>query len=166
MIVRIRLDELHRVAASKPDPAAYVAAHEDAAVEKTDTHLRLERSAYDALRLKLNPPAKGSKLTQLVRVARAGGRAARSVAKTSLGIDRVTDTQVEARLGVCRACPGGHAVMKDGEVHTCGPMLESMRDAGLGTCGCILRKKARDRKEDCPFGWWPTNGANKPEGSA
>ncbi len=23
------------------------------------------------------------------------------------------------------------------------------------TCGCILRKKARDLAEACPFGWWP-----------
>lgn len=81
--------------------------------------------------------------------------AAASVAKTSLGIDRASDEQIKARLDVCRACPGGHAIYRRDKLHTCGPMLQSMRDAGRGTCGCILRGKARDPAEDCPFGWWP-----------
>jgi hypothetical protein len=34
-------------------------------------------------------------------------------------------------------------------------MLASMREAGEGTCGCVLRRKARDLAEDCPFSWWP-----------
>jgi hypothetical protein len=93
-------------------------------------------------------------------VLRHASHAATSVAKTSLGIDRATDEQVEARLNVCRQCPGDHAVWRDdpasgGDVHTCGPMLGSMREAGEGTCGCVLRKKARDLAEDCPFDWWP-----------
>ncbi len=104
------------------------------------------------------PPQPG-KTRQTLNVIRHAGHAARSVAKTTLGIDRASEAQVEARLNVCRQCPGGHAVWtpggpRGGDVHTCGPMLQSMRDAGEGTCGCILHKKARDRAEDCPFGWW------------
>ncbi len=79
---------------------------------------------------------------------------AASIAKTSLGIDRANDEQVETRLNVCRKCPGGHAVWKNGDVHTCGSILTSMRNSSHGTCGCILFKKARDLVEDCPFGWW------------
>lgn len=92
---------------------------------------------------------------QGLNVLRHAGHAAASVAKTSLGIDWATDEQVEARLNVCRQCPGNHAIWRDDDVHTCGPMLASMREAGEGTCGCILRKKARDLAENCPFGWWP-----------
>jgi hypothetical protein len=92
---------------------------------------------------------------QGLNVLRHAGHAATSVAKTSLGIDRATDEQVEARLNVCRQCPGDHAIWRNGDVHTCGPMLASVREAGEGTCGCVLRKKARDLAEDCPFGWWP-----------
>ena len=85
------------------------------------------------------------------------GHAGKSVVKTALGVGRATDARVEARLDVCRRCPGGHAVWKDGDVHTCGPMLTAMREAGTsGGCGCILRKKAHDLAEDCPFGWWVT----------
>lgn len=94
-------------------------------------------------------------LQQYAQAAKRAAHSAHSVAKTSLGIDRATDEQVEARLNVCRNCPGGHAVWKDGDVRTCGPMLASIKDEGGGTCGCVLRKKARDRAERCPFNWWP-----------
>ena len=63
---------------------------------------------------------------------RHAGHAATSVAKTTLGIDRASEEQVEARLDVCRQCPGQHAVWRDEDVHTCGPMLASMREAGQG----------------------------------
>ena len=80
-----------------------------------------------------------------------------SVAKTSLGIDRASDEQVEARLSVCRNCPGGHATWKNGDVHTCGPMLESAKGTAIdGTCGCLLKKKARDARQTCPSDWWPS----------
>lgn len=101
--------------------------------------------------------APSGSLATYARVARRAAHATRSVAKTSLGMHRATNEQVEARLNVCRQCPGGHATWKDGDVHTCGPMLESMKGNGQGTCGCILRRKARDLAEDCPFGWWPAN---------
>lgn len=50
-----------------------------------------------------------------------------------------------------------HAVWTSGggDVHTCGPMLQSMHESDQGTCGYILYKKARDRAEVCRFGWWP-----------
>ena len=102
------------------------------------------------------PALKPSPKRQALNVISAVAHASKSVAKTTLGIERASNEQVEARLNVCRQCPGGHAIWRDNELHTCGPMLESMRGAGKGTCGCILEKKARDLAEDCPFGWWPT----------
>jgi hypothetical protein len=34
-------------------------------------------------------------------------------------------------------------------------MLESVAStANDRTCGCLLKKKARDLAEGCPFGWW------------
>lgn len=96
-----------------------------------------------------------TKMRQALNVLGAASHAARSVVKTSIGIDRATNEQVESRLAICRQCPGDHAVFRSGELHTCGPMIASMREAGEGTCGCILEKKARDLAEDCPFGWWP-----------
>lgn len=87
-------------------------------------------------------------------VAAANG--VKSIVKTRLlRLDRLSDLQVEDRLKVCRSCPGGHATFKKGHLHTCGPMIKSIRAQGRGPCGCILRAKARDLKEDCPFGYWP-----------
>jgi len=105
--------------------------------------------------------AKSSITPQALNVMGNALHGAASIAKTTLGIDRASDEQVEARLNVCRQCPGGHAVWKEGDVHTCGPMLQSMRDAGHGTCGCILHKKARDLDQACPFGWWPQSTSAK-----
>lgn len=93
-----------------------------------------------------------SKNRNIVGVA---GHAAKSVVKTTLGVDRLNADQIKARLDICRQCPGNHAEWKKGDVHTCGPMLKSLRDKKRKTCGCILCAKARDRKEDCPFGYWP-----------
>jgi hypothetical protein len=98
------------------------------------------------------PPTRGR---QALNLAKAAAHAATSVAKTTIGIDRVFDELVQARLNVCRQCPGGHATWKNGDVHTCGPMLESVAStANDRTCGCLLKKKARDLAEGCPFGWW------------
>jgi len=86
------------------------------------------------------------------------GHAAKSVVKTQLlRRDRVAEADYQARLEVCRHCPGAHATFKsDGSLHTCGPMVESLKEQGRKTCGCVLSKKARDAKETCPFGYWPT----------
>ena len=99
---------------------------------------------------------RGGVLRDYARAGRRAAHGAKSVAKTSLGIDRLPDDQVQARLDVCRTCE--HAVWrKDGtDVHTCGPMVQSLKREGKGTCGCVLGKKSLDRKEDCPFGYWPT----------
>jgi len=101
------------------------------------------------------PTSQLSKSRQIITMARSAARATRSIARTSLGINRATDEQVDARLNACRQCPGNHAIWKNGDVHTCGPMVASMKGQGEGTCGCVLRRKARDLAEDCPFGWWP-----------
>ncbi len=100
------------------------------------------------------PPT--SKLKTAAHITHRLAHAAASIAKTTLGIDRATEEQVDARFNVCRHCPGGHATFNaDGSLPTCGPMLESLKRDGHGTCGCILTIKARDRAEACPFGWWP-----------
>lgn len=93
-------------------------------------------------------------VTQMITVAGRVAHAAGSIAKTTVGIDRALPGEVEARLNVCRKCPGAHAIWKDGDVHTCGPMIASLTRAGHGTCGCVLKKKALDAAEHCPFGWW------------
>jgi len=98
------------------------------------------------------PPTRGR---QALNLGKAAAHAATSVAKTSLGIDRAPDELVEARLNVCRNCPGNHATWKNGDVHTCGPMVESAKGVRDGTCGCLLRAKAKDVTERCPFNHWP-----------
>jgi hypothetical protein len=95
-----------------------------------------------------------SRTHQFANLLGSAARATRSVAKTSLGIGWASDEQAVARLDVCRQCPGNHAVWKNGDVHTCGPMLASMKGQGEGTCGCILHREARDLAENCLFGWW------------
>ncbi len=130
-----------------------------------DAHYWIDPQAYLNLcqRWQTTPPRKPpkprksrpSRSRQFVNLIGSAARATRSVARTSLGIHRATDEQVEARLNICRQCPGNHGIWKHGDVHTCGPMLASMKGQGEGTCGCILRRKARDLTEDCPFGWWP-----------
>ena len=122
-------------------------------VESDEIDAAIRRMIDKPKQIKQTP--KPTTVQQAINVTRRAGHAAKSISKTTLGIDRASDRQVEARLAVCRQCPGNHAVFRKGELHTCGPMLDSMRDAGQRTCGCILSKKARDLAEDCPFGWWP-----------
>lgn len=110
-------------------------------------------------------PTRPSPTRQVINVAKAAGHAAKSIAKTSLGIGRATDEQVDARLSICRNCPGRYAVFRDRELHTCGPMVSSAIQAGGGPCGCVLSKKARDLAENCPFGWWPKQGIAGPPNS-
>ena len=105
----------------------------------------------------LTVSAKPGVLQQAANVARSGAQAALSVAKTTAGIDRLPDDQVEARLAICRQCPSGHARFdRRGNLSTCGSMLESMRkaDPNSKACGCVLNKKARDASQHCPEGHW------------
>lgn len=90
--------------------------------------------------------------------ARAAAHGAASVIRTSLGIGLLPRSAAEARLAVCRSCPGGLAVLRGDEVYTCGKLLEIHEEQGRSTCGCILRVKAVDAEEDCPNGWWPRAG--------
>lgn len=145
-------------------PAGYMEDVLARAERVDDEHYWIEPQAYLDLcrRWQAAPPPPKSRPSRPRRIANlisSAARATRSVARTSLGINRATDEQIDARLNVCRQCPGNHAIWKNGDVHTCGPMLQSMADTGGGTCGCILRRKARDLTEDCPFGWWPTIGS-------
>lgn len=140
-------------------PAGYVEDVLARAERVDDEHYWIEPQAYLDLcrRWQAAPPPKPrpSRTRQVANLIGSAARATRSVTKTSLGIHRATDKQVDARLNVCRQCPGNHAIWKHGDVHTCGPMLQSMKAEGGGTCGCILRRKVRDLTEHCPFGWWP-----------
>ena len=96
-----------------------------------------------------------SRFARAITRARAAAHGTLSVLKTSLGVGLLPRPQVDARLEVCRKCPGGLAVMRGDEVHTCGKLLELHREQGRSTCGCILRLKAVDAEEHCPNGWWP-----------
>ncbi len=96
--------------------------------------------------------AGGSALGAAVRLAHG----ALSITKTAVGVDRAPDDLVQARLAVCEHCPGGHAIRReDGSLQSCGPLLAALTANGRAPCGCLLRHKARDRRESCPFGWWP-----------
>ncbi len=159
MMRRRSLDNLYRKAEQRPAGYLVDVLNHAVTVNRDEGWYTLRDEDFDMLRKRWAsgaPPQPASKLRAAARVTRRVARAARSIAKTSIGIDRATDEQVEARLNVCRQCPGSHAVWRDGNVFTCGPMLASMREAGTsGGCGCVLRKKARDLAEGCPFGWWP-----------
>lgn len=72
-----------------------------------------------------------------------------------LRMHRATDDEFKARLAVCENCEFSTR-KKSGELHSCGPMLQELRNQGKKTCGCILKNKARDRREDCPNNYWPT----------
>lgn len=179
-LLQRRVDKLRESAMLRfPDDVdqrdSYIQEHLRLSERHDETHYWISLEAFDRLSREIiskhgpRPPLpadtldseqgadrSASRLSRVGNVLRGAARAARSVAKTSLGIDRASDEQVEARLGVCRACPGHHATFKqNGDLNTCGPMVKSIADAGLKTCGCVLNKKARDLKEDCPFGYWP-----------
>lgn len=80
----------------------------------------------------------------------------KSVVKTQiLGKDKTTDKEFADRMLVCKYCPGNHVKLKKGQPFTCGEMIKSLTDKKQKTCGCVLTLKARDRKEDCPFSYWP-----------
>jgi hypothetical protein len=68
--------------------------------------------------------------------------------------DRTSEIEYEERMAICDGCE--HVTRnRRGRIHTCGPMLQSLMDPNVKTCGCVLRAKARDKKQKCPFGYWP-----------
>lgn len=83
--------------------------------------------------------------------------AAKSVAQTSVGLHRVSQEQYNARIQTCAQCPGGHVEFKNGKPFSCGPLLGDKPK----TCGCNIPSKARDIREDCPNGYWPTIGKSE-----
>ncbi|WP_437588829.1 hypothetical protein [Sorangium sp. So ce1000] len=99
-----------------------------------------------------------SRFARAIERGRAAAHGALSAFRTSLGVGLLPRRAVETRLAVCRACPGGLAVMRGDDVYTCGKLLEIHREQGRSTCGCVLRLKAADADEDCPNGWWPRGG--------
>ena len=91
-------------------------------------------------------------LDQAKNIVKAAAKAAKSVAKTEvLRKDRTPQSEYDRRMAICKKCP--EVVMKNGRVFTCGQMFNSMTGK-LPTCGCVLSKKARDEKEECPLGKW------------
>lgn len=87
-------------------------------------------------------------------VAKNASKAIKSIVKTEvLRMDRADDELYKERLNTCANCPGGHAVFKNGTLYTCGKMLDSITGAAP-TCGCVLTKKARDKKQECPMKYW------------
>ncbi|WP_437956338.1 hypothetical protein WME76_33565 [Sorangium sp. So ce119] len=99
-----------------------------------------------------------SRFARAIERGRATAHGALSALRTSLGVGLLPRRAVEARLDVCRRCPGGLVVMRGDDVSTCGKLLEVHREQGRSTCGCVLRLKAADAEEDCPNGWWPRDG--------
>ena len=95
-------------------------------------------------------------VSQGINIASGAAHGIKSMIKTGiLRKGRTSDKEYEERLKVCNECPGNHAVFRHERIYTCGSMINSLRRAGKKTCGCVLDQKARDRKEDCPFGYWP-----------
>lgn len=152
---RASIVTLRRLEATGHKPPGYTDAAIAHATERDGDWLSWDGDALGRLRTALDPSL-ADRIRAGSRMARRAARAARSIAKTAIGIDRTSDDDFDARLGVCAACPGGHARYRKGKLHTCGPMLDSLKAEGKGTCGCILSKKARDAAENCPFGYWPT----------
>lgn len=99
-------------------------------------------------------PPEPTKTQQAINATKAVTKGAASMIKTSvLRMDRVPDKQYAERLTTCRKCPGNHAVFRNGALFTCGQFKDSITGK-LPTCGCVLTKKARDIKQDCPMGYW------------
>ncbi|MEM9109157.1 MAG: DUF6734 family protein [Planctomycetota bacterium] len=102
-----------------------------------------------------------SKLRQAGNMLKSVSHAAGSIARTKIAGQRLSNEAYQQRLDVCQQCPGGHAKMRRGEVHSCGPMLASIKGK-KPTCGCYLKSKARDPKQDCPMGYWPKSKPSIP----
>lgn len=60
---------------------------------------------------------------------------AASIAKTSVGIGRVSLPVYRDRLQTCKACP-------------------QLDDGRCSLCRCIMKFKARDTDQICPLGYW------------
>jgi len=99
-------------------------------------------------------PPEPSKTQQAKNATKAIATGVASMVKTGiLRKGRVTDQEYKDRLNTCTNCPGNHAVFKNGALFTCGEFKNSITGK-LPTCGCVLTKKARDIKQDCPQGYW------------
>ena len=146
--VKIRLNELQKSAETKGQ--TYYDEVVSKAYKTDDTFVYLQPDVYLELRKKYSP----SIPTQISNVISSVATATKSIVKTSLGIDVVDDQEFNRRLNICRQCPGSHAIFKNGNLHTCGKMLESARNKGERTCGCVLNQKAKDKSQHCPNDYW------------
>lgn len=87
------------------------------------------------------------------RIHRRMLEAAESALMTQvLRTHRASDETYQHRLDTCRQCQ--HARWKNGEVYSCGPMLDRARQEGGKTCGCIIKLKAIDARQSCPLNKW------------
>ena len=102
----------------------------------------------------LEPDNKVSVIDTMKKVAGA----AESIVNTTMsGTNRVSLEQFNERLSVCKNCPSGVVTLnKHGQPHRCGKIDDIFKKQGKGKpCGCILKKKAKDKRQDCPMGHWP-----------
>lgn len=103
-----------------------------------------------------NAKAKRGCGRSVMNAAKNVAHAAKSIAKTTARIDRVSDEEFNRRLDICKQCPSGFVTLdKSGDVKRCGKIDDIYNQRGeKKPCGCILTKKARDQNEHCPMGHW------------
>ena len=95
----------------------------------------------------------------LLTGAKKAASAVESIINTKISKkNRATDHQIRERLDICKNCPSGFVELdKKGRPYRCGKIDDIFKEAGKGKpCGCILKKKARDTRQQCPAGHWPT----------
>ena len=86
-----------------------------------------------------------------VTIARAA-RGAIAMAKTAIGISKVSEGVKSARIASCMACPHRTLTIKR-KISCCGPETESTASNGIGycqLCGCQIASKAESGSATCP----------------
>lgn len=137
-IVRIPIDKAK--AAGKYDQYKAVA------LEETATHLRVEESAWRAI--------KGQDTSGVIpAVARRVAHGAAGLVKSMVGADPAPPEVVASRLAVCAACEHSHPADKPVEKRRCGKLVDVLKP-GSPTCGCNVVRKTKLRSESCPLGKW------------
>lgn len=103
-------------------------------------------------------PRQKKQRRNLLYAASNAAKAAQSVVQVTVSAKHRASPEHHAdRLSVCRSCE--HAKWKVNRhggrsLHTCGEMLKSITDPDAPTCGCVLDKKAKDKRQNCPMDKW------------
>ncbi len=125
-IVRIPID--------KAKTAGKYDQYKAVAIEETNTHLRVEESAWRAI----------------------SGRVLHGVAglvKSSVGADPAAPDIITVRLAACEACEHSSPVDKPVTERRCGKLFDVLKPTKK-TCGCALARKTKLQSESCPLGKW------------